>query len=272
MNNKKEENLQLKRIRKRRIRKIPQVNSVQSLINPLFNTLPEEAGILNQLALDYLKSFLTIKEQNDISNWRTYADDNTLRIPSPFESHNNIQTKKNKNSNHLFDDILYLTNCIIQKNELIAKKMFAYRIPSTYLFRTIGTKYAILNKEKKKHIVCLSNKIGINTMAKSLSLSKKSVERWRSNGIERKKGGGRKTLDPNMEAQLIEWYNNQIALGKIITPAMIKYKAKVLSCVKTFQASYGWYEKFKKKYKIDRNKNKVQPINIETWKNLFKVL
>ena len=42
-------------------------------------------------------------------------------------------------------------------------------------------------------------------MAKILSISKKNIERWKYQGITRKKGAGRKTGNPKMEQYLIDW-------------------------------------------------------------------
>lgn len=249
------------RIRKKRIRKIPQVNSVQTLIDPLFDTFPQQTSIFNQFIIDTLSSYFSHK-QPECFGWRNTSDDEMISIP-PFSQVDINLTQKNNDQpkfDNVFDEIIYLFSSLVKKNEQISKNMLKYRISQKHLFRTKGTKYAILQKDKKKQIVDLTDEIGINTMAKSLSLSKKSVERWKYKGVERKKGGGRKALDPNMEVKLLQWYHTQIALGKVLSASLIKRKAKELSSVKTFNASYGWYEKFKKKYNLDRKRNKPKPI------------
>ncbi len=38
-----------------------------------------------------------------------------------------------------------------------------------------------------------------------LNIPEKNIKRWIKNGPERKKGAGRKTTDPEMEKQLIDW-------------------------------------------------------------------
>lgn len=44
-------------------------------------------------------------------------------------------------------------------------------------------------------------------------------------GCERKKGGGRKTKDPDMEKELYDWYTEQKENGIEITGKMMKEKA-----------------------------------------------
>ena len=38
-----------------------------------------------------------------------------------------------------------------------------------------------------------------------LQIPEKNIKRWIKNGPERKKGAGRKTMDPNMEKNLLQW-------------------------------------------------------------------
>lgn len=55
-----------------------------------------------------------------------------------------------------------------------------------------------------------------------------------------------------MEKRLIEWYHDCHDVKKIpLTAKMIKKKALEFSLNKEFAASKGWFEKFKKKYKLE---------------------
>ena len=64
-------------------------------------------------------------------------------------------------------------------------------------------------------------------------------------------GGGRKTLDPMMEERLHRWIlSQQEESGDLLTRCQIKNKAKEISNVKTFKASKGWLDKFKKRFGI----------------------
>ena len=57
------------------------------------------------------------------------------------------------------------------------------------------------------------------------SVPLKSLKRWMKVGCERKKGGGRKTKDPEMEKLLFRWYSHKKANEEPVTAKMIKEKA-----------------------------------------------
>lgn len=65
-----------------------------------------------------------------------------------------------------------------------------------------------------------------------------------------KLGGGRKTMDPNMEQSLFEWCINEIKTHKrLLSRSVIKQKARLLSQHKlNFKASKGWLDKFMKRF------------------------
>ena len=70
-------------------------------------------------------------------------------------------------------------------------------------------------------------------------------------GCERKKGGGRKTKDPEMEKLLFRWYSHKKANDEPVTAKMIKEKAIELTTCQDFIASKGWLDKFKIRYRLD---------------------
>lgn len=84
----------------------------------------------------------------------------------------------------------------------------------------------------------------------------KSLKRWIAIGPERKKGGGRKVRDPEMEVKLYKWYKSMKDKEYSISPKMIKHKALKLTSNRDFNASKGWLAKFQNKYNLDLYTNK----------------
>jgi hypothetical protein len=80
------------------------------------------------------------------------------------------------------------------------------------------------------------------------------LKRWIKVGCDRKKGGGRKTKDPTMEATLFSWYKSMKDRGNNVTAKMIKEKAINITSCQDFIASKGWLDKFKIRYKLDISK------------------
>ena len=65
-------------------------------------------------------------------------------------------------------------------------------------------------------------------------------------------GGGRKVRDPIMVKKLLEWFRVTHVIGGLkINVKQFKRKALELSSFNDFRASKGWFEKFKKRYKIN---------------------
>lgn len=73
-------------------------------------------------------------------------------------------------------------------------------------------------------------------------------------GWQRKKGGGRKTKDPDMEKRLFDWYNSRKVSNQQVTAKMIKDKALELRSSPDFIASKGWLDKFKIRYRLEISK------------------
>jgi hypothetical protein len=70
-------------------------------------------------------------------------------------------------------------------------------------------------------------------------------------GWQRKKGGGRKTKDPEMEMKLFDWYVYKKKHSQQVTAKMIKDKALELRSSPDFIASKGWLDKFKIRYRLE---------------------
>ena len=80
-------------------------------------------------------------------------------------------------------------------------------------------------------------------------------------------GGGRKIRDPEMEIKLFEWYTKLKLNNLPVTPKMIKQKALSITKYSDFIASKGWLEKFKRKFKLELNRESA----IDIYKSAPKV-
>ena len=105
-------------------------------------------------------------------------------------------------------------------------------------------KYPIKFKER---VISYARINDIDKMARKLKISKKNIERWLKNGIQRKKGAGRKTMNPEMEKEIIKWVIERIKEKKVMPRRKdILLKAMYYKNEK-FKASKGWCDKFLKR-------------------------
>jgi hypothetical protein len=122
-------------------------------------------------------------------------------------------------------------------------------------------RYRMIKPEEKKFCLQLLDFFDFNCVSKICNVPLKSLKRWSIVGHERRKGGGRKTKDPTMEKNVVEWIRKKQNNGELVDTKMIKKIALKLSKDKSFLASKGWLEKLKKKYNLKiskiskRNKN-----------------
>ena len=123
--------------------------------------------------------------------------------------------------------------------------------------------YFMASVETKRKAIELAQLIGCKEAANELNLSAKSIKSWIKIGPIRKKGGGRKTKDPQMEENLIKWYHSEKNKGKCMTIDIIKSKAIELSSTTDFVASKGWFDKFRRRFNILVTKKPNLKINIK---------
>jgi len=118
--------------------------------------------------------------------------------------------------------------------------------------------YFMFSSDAKQFCLDLINKkkYPLDITMKMCKVPRKSLRRWSHVGCLRKKGCGRKTKNPLMEAKLVQWYNEVIKKNINVTAKMIRDKAVEISNDKDFLASKGWLEKFKKKNGIQIFNNK----------------
>ena len=87
-----------------------------------------------------------------------------------------------------------------------AGEMIYDQTPSATSHRHARAKYRMLSPETKMRAIAHADKFGIKEAANLYKVPTKSLKRWLKVGFLRKKGGGRKTKDPDMEKLLYQWY------------------------------------------------------------------
>lgn len=106
-------------------------------------------------------------------------------------------------------------------------------------------RYKICTLDKKMEAIRMARIKTIKEASDMLEIPEKNIKRWIKNGPERKKGAGRKTMDPNMERNLLNWVANEFSKkGEFPDNKEIKNQAKIFSNQEKFKASKGWCDKF----------------------------
>ena len=122
--------------------------------------------------------------------------------------------------------------------------------------------YNMLNLEKRNEIVYFAKRFGIEKAYAKYRICKSRIRRYLNNGAMRKKGGGRKTLDPEMEESLLTWIAEATRSSQMFpTRGLIKSRAKSFSKVRTVLASKGWCDKFFKRNqdRLDGIRKSLEP-------------
>lgn len=112
----------------------------------------------------------------------------------------------------------------------------------------------MLPEDMKQLAVNCANEQGAKYSSEYYGVPIKSLKRWQRVGVTRKKGGGRKTKDPDMEYKLERWCRDLTNKGELVTAKMIKDKAMKLSTCEGFIASKGWLDKFKTRHNLEIHK------------------
>lgn len=154
------------------------------------------------------------------------------------------------------DDELYLPEDDEPKanNQPSAGAKSTKKAAQTFLRRTARTRsksrgnYNMLNLDDRIKIINFAKKHNVDAAHKRFNICKSRIKRYMKNGPQRKKGGGRKTLDPSMEVRLLSWIQESTKLTHTFpNRGLIKSRAKELSKVQSFLASKGWCDKFFKR-------------------------
>ena len=98
-----------------------------------------------------------------------------------------------------------------------------------------------------------SKKSSTKNISKSLDIPCNTLKRWIRVGIYRRKGAGRKLMDPEMEEKLYKWCKTEMKQkkGKLLGRE-IRKMARILSTNKdVFKASKGWLVGFLRRFKLE---------------------
>ena len=140
------------------------------------------------------------------------------------------------------------------------KKIKKYIPPPSHTTTTSHSKlqakrnhYFMFYPDAKQFCVELHTKykLPLDFIEKLCEVPRKSLRRWTIVGYCRKKGGGRKIKEPDLEPKLLSWINTYIQANNTVPSNLsIRNKALQLSQRKDFIASKGWLDKFKTKHKL----------------------
>lgn len=124
----------------------------------------------------------------------------------------------------------------IQRKKRLKKEDYTKRLRGPYM---------ICNLTTKIDAVRLAKATTVKFAAQKFSLPEKNIKRWMNNGPQRKKGAGRKTMDPGMEVMLLQWMRKYYRTHRSLPDSRdIKVEAKRISKFNEFKASKGWCDKF----------------------------
>ncbi|CAD8063651.1 unnamed protein product [Paramecium sonneborni] len=136
--------------------------------------------------------------------------------------------------------------------------------------------YNVLSKKEKDEALLM---LGPNplfndfkTVSQAFGTTIKNLKRWLRCGTERKKGCGRKKLNPYAEKQLIDWVIEKVQqTGKKISRQELRGKALELFKNQHFCASKGFLDKFVKSYQLKNRMNEIlKRIGKLNTKNFYK--
>jgi hypothetical protein len=200
------------------------------------------------------KNILIEKYKISLKKIKQIYFNSCLKIYSYINSQNTFN-EKNLSNESFISEIIHQVNDIVHNRRISSSKMNEIlQVSDDDKYRK---HYFMFSSEAKQFCLDLINKkkYPLDITMKMCKVPRKSLRRWCHVGCLRKKGCGRKTKNPKMEAELVMWYNN-IKKNINVTAKMIRDKAVEISKDKDFLASKGWLEKFKKKNGIQIINNK----------------
>lgn len=90
----------------------------------------------------------------------------------------------------------------------------------------------------------------ITEISRKLSIPCKNIKRWSTQGVDRKRGGGRRRSSPEMEEAVNRWIRQQFAAGEVVELDRIQEYALAICGDDMFKASRGWVIKFIDRFQL----------------------
>ena len=90
----------------------------------------------------------------------------------------------------------------------------------------------------------LRDDMSITEVSRTLNIPCKNIKRWATEGVFRKRGGGRRRTNPGLEDDVDRWINKHHRFGESISIEEIQEYALSRSTDSQFKASRGWAIKF----------------------------
>ena len=92
--------------------------------------------------------------------------------------------------------------------------------------------------------------MSVTEVSKALGIPCKNIKRWSTEGVFRKRGGGRRRTHPGLEDLIDQWINKHHIPGDSISIEEIQRYALSKSHDPLFKASRGWAIKFIDRFKL----------------------
>jgi hypothetical protein len=198
--------------------------------------------------------FLNIKSQN-LSTDMNLFNENSLLVSRSISKNFDFNIFEQHHVKENGHQPLYSKKSISNSGSRFDKNFFRdkeYKYSNNYRCdretrlskRQRGT-YKICAMEIKNEAIRLTRLHSLKEASEILNIPEKNIKRWLKNGPERKKGAGRKTMDPVMENRLLNWISDEFKKTNTFPDCRdVKFQAKIFSTNSDFKASKGWCDKF----------------------------
>ncbi len=90
----------------------------------------------------------------------------------------------------------------------------------------------------------MEEQLPITEISRMLDIPCKNIKRWSTEGVSRKRGGGRRRSSPLMEAEVRNWIRREFAPGEVVEVERVQEYALAVNREEGFKASKGWVLKF----------------------------